>query len=112
MKRFKGFVTKTDAHVDSTLPVTGAPGPSSLDLDPDSAMEIIGNEPKMDVDKGDQDYLYIGLDAAILILKMVKEVAEAIPLVSSPLKASCGTMISILETIKVRKMEFFILLYG
>jgi hypothetical protein len=43
----------------------------------------------------------VALDASITTLKAMKEVAESIPSIGGPLKATCGVMVLVLQTIKV-----------
>jgi hypothetical protein len=43
----------------------------------------------------------VALDASITSFKGIKEISEALPKIGESLKATCGVMVLILETIKV-----------
>jgi hypothetical protein len=47
------------------------------------------------------DYTNVALDASIMSFKGIREIAEALPKIGESLKATCGVMILVLETIKV-----------
>jgi hypothetical protein len=50
---------------------------------------------------GRSDSTDVALDASITTLRTMKEVAESIPSIGGPLKATCGEMVLVLQTIKV-----------
>jgi hypothetical protein len=47
------------------------------------------------------DHTDVVLDASITTFRTMKEVAESIPSIGGPLKATCGVMVLVLQTIKV-----------
>jgi hypothetical protein len=50
---------------------------------------------------GRSDSTDVALDASITTFRTMKEVAESIPSIGGPLKATCGVMVLVLQTIKV-----------
>jgi hypothetical protein len=47
------------------------------------------------------DLTNVALDNSITSFKGIKEIAEAVPTIGGSLKATCGVMVLVLETIKV-----------
>jgi hypothetical protein len=47
------------------------------------------------------DLTNVALDKSITSFKGIKEIAEAVPTIGGSLKATCGVMVLVLETIKV-----------
>jgi hypothetical protein len=56
------------------------------------------------------DLTNVALDTSIMSFKGIKEIAEAVPTIGGSLKATCGVMVIVLETIKVMATIFRVLL--
>ncbi|PVF99235.1 TPR-like protein [Serendipita vermifera] len=73
-------------------PALGVASPSLLAaLQPDNLAQF----PSLQVDRTD-----LAINSSITSFKAIKEVAEAVPQVGGPIKATCGVMILALETIR------------